>query len=103
MSRQYPIWNKVLACIYKADKSYGAQNHNTHEIFVGNGAKNSKRIAKVEVIREDHFDLVSFTLKIDNKQLRTINFRLDNKGKAGEYLETIDYPYNENVKLYGNN
>ena len=103
MSGQYPIWNKIIACIYEQDKSYGAIDHNTHEIFVGSSNKNKQRLAKVEVKREVHFDIVSFTLYIDNKQLRTINFRRDEKGKATDYLETINYPYNENVNIYGNN
>ena len=42
MSRQYPIWNAVNACIYQSDKSYGARDTSTTTVFVGTSASNSE-------------------------------------------------------------
>lgn len=41
MSRQYPIWNKITACIYKADKSYGVRESGEVKIVVGTSSSNS--------------------------------------------------------------
>ena len=29
--QSYPIWNKIEACIYKGDKSYGVKNDGQNE------------------------------------------------------------------------
>lgn len=39
--RQYPIWNKVTACIYKSSKSYGVKNTGEVEVRVGTSRTNS--------------------------------------------------------------
>ena len=39
--RMYPIWNKISACIYKGDKSYGVKVAGYVEVLVGTSAKNS--------------------------------------------------------------
>ena len=41
MSRSYPIWNKVTACIYSSDKSYGVKENGHVDVVVGTSAKNS--------------------------------------------------------------
>ena len=41
MTRQYPIWNKVQACIYKGNKSYGVIERGEVDIFVGSSSSNS--------------------------------------------------------------
>ena len=37
----YPIWNKVTACIYKGQKSYGVKQTGDVSVYVGSSAKNS--------------------------------------------------------------
>ena len=39
--RQYPIWNKITACIYKGGKSYGVRKNGEVEVLVGSSASNS--------------------------------------------------------------
>ena len=39
--KSYPIWNKILACIYKASKCYGVKNDGLNEILIEKNAKNS--------------------------------------------------------------
>ena len=39
--RQYPIWNKVTACIYKSSKSYGVKNTGEVEVRIGTSRSNS--------------------------------------------------------------
>lgn len=43
MSRQYPIWNKVTACIYKSSKSYGVKEKGEVDVFIGTSKNNSHR------------------------------------------------------------
>ena len=43
MSKMYPIWNDVQACIYKSSKSYGVRNTGEVEIRVGTSSKNSHK------------------------------------------------------------
>lgn len=38
--RQFPIWNKVTACIYKSDKSYGVKETGEVEVRVGTSSRN---------------------------------------------------------------
>ncbi len=37
----WPIWNKVTACTYKSDKSYGVRETGAVEVRVGTSASNS--------------------------------------------------------------
>ena len=41
MSRSYPIWNKVTACIYGSSKSYGVKAEGQVDVVIGTSAKNS--------------------------------------------------------------
>ena len=41
MTRQYPIWNKVEACIYKGNKSYGVKERGEVEVRIGTSGSNS--------------------------------------------------------------
>ncbi len=38
---QYPIWNKITACIYKSDKSYGVRHTGDVQVRVGTSSHNS--------------------------------------------------------------
>jgi hypothetical protein len=42
----YPIWNIVTSCIYKADKSYGVRETGEVEVRIGTGAGNSFEFVK---------------------------------------------------------
>jgi len=39
--RSYPIWNKVKACVYKNDKSYGVKRTGEVEVRIGTSGSNS--------------------------------------------------------------
>jgi hypothetical protein len=41
MSRSYPIWNVVSACIYQSSKSWGAKQTAEVSVLVGSSAQNS--------------------------------------------------------------
>ncbi len=41
MSKSYPIWNKITACIYKANKSYGVRERGEVEVRIGTSGSNS--------------------------------------------------------------
>jgi len=41
MSRAYPIWNEVEACIYQSSKSFGAKQSSNVNVKVGTSARNS--------------------------------------------------------------
>jgi len=43
MSAQYPIWNKVTACIYKSSKNYGVKEKGEVDVFIGTSNSNSHR------------------------------------------------------------
>lgn len=39
--RQWPIWNRITACTYKSDKSYGVKETGEVTVKVGTSASNS--------------------------------------------------------------
>ena len=39
--RSFPIWNKITACIYKADRSYGVRETGDVSVVVGTSKSNS--------------------------------------------------------------
>ena len=41
MSKSYPIWNKITACIYKSNKSYGVRERGEVEVRIGTSGSNS--------------------------------------------------------------
>lgn len=42
----YPIWNIVTSCIYKANKSYGVRETGEVEVRIGTGQNNSHEFVK---------------------------------------------------------
>ena len=42
----YPIWNIVTSCIYKADKSYGVRETGEVEVRIGTSQSNSFEFVK---------------------------------------------------------
>ena len=41
MSRAYPIWNKVTACIYQSSKNYGVKKDGIVDVYIGTSVDNS--------------------------------------------------------------
>jgi len=68
MSRMYPIWNKVQACIYKGGKSYGVRNEGVVNVCVGTSQSNSH-----------DFLTHTTTVKKHNKNLQEFRFYVDSK------------------------
>ena len=54
MSRAYPIWNDVDACIYKGGKSYGAHDTSEATVFVGTSKNNSEQLARTVTTRRPY-------------------------------------------------
>ena len=54
MGSQYPIWNKVTACIYKSGKSYGVRETGEVEVLVGTSSKNSHQFVKHSTTHRIH-------------------------------------------------
>lgn len=90
--RSYPIWNKITACIYNSDKSYGVQEVGDTEILVGSSASNSHRLAKVRTRRKEiNAFLVSFQLKVDGMLIKEAVFTTKDDGiKANELVYTAN-------------
>ena len=84
MSRSYPIWVDVDACIYKSSKSYGAKDTNNQKIYVGTSANNSYLLAEVTTTRRVIGDETYFKLGIDGKVIKTII--MNNKTKEIRYV-----------------
>ena len=56
MSRSYPIWNKVQACIYKSGKSWGAREESAVDVVVGTSAQNSHSFVSHRTTHRTHDD-----------------------------------------------
>jgi hypothetical protein len=68
MSRSYPIWNRIQACIYKKSKCYGIKNDGSNEILIGTSKSNSHSFVKTRI-----------THKKQEDGTRTYHFYLDDK------------------------
>jgi len=73
-SRNYPIWTKVEACIYKSDKSFGAKDTSTQTIMVGTSPKNSHEIAQICTTRREVDDKVVFKFSLDGEVIKELQF-----------------------------
>jgi len=68
MTKSYPIWNKITACIYKSGKSYGVKRDGLTEILIGTSASNSHEFAKVRTTHRKNEDGTrTYHLYIDDK------------------------------------
>lgn len=88
MSRSYPIWNKVQACIYKSGKSWGAKDHSKIDIMVGSSKSNSHHLGRIETIRKEFEDEIHFQLRIDSVVIKRLIFKNDS-GKASEFIKEV--------------
>ena len=93
MSRQYPIWVEVEACIYGSGKSYGAKDTNSQSIKVGSSSTNSHDLVEFITTKREYSeykgfkDVIVFKSSLDGVVLKEKIFE-DNKGRAGKLLKT---------------
>ena len=96
MSRSYPIWNEITACIYNGSKSYGVRNEGIVNIKVGTSAIYSFDFIKHRTTRRmltKH--IAEFRFYVDGKLLKRSQF--NNKTKI--YSDNL--PINNHQKLIG--
>ena len=67
----YPIWNRITACIYKSDKSYGVKKDGLVNICIGTSANNSHHFLthRTTVVRHTK-NLQEFRFFVDGKLIK---------------------------------
>jgi len=65
MSRSYPIWNDVEACIYKYSKSYGARDTSSVTIYVGTSGSNSHELVQHCTTKREEGDYTIFRFGVN--------------------------------------
>ena len=74
----YPIWNIVTSCIYKANKSYGVRETGEVEVRIGTGQNNSFEFVKHYTTHRKLEDGTrEYRFYVDDKCLKTATL---NKG-----------------------
>lgn len=102
MAQQYPIYNKVKACIYKSDKSYGARDTSSSHIYVGSSAKNSYLFVEPCTARRIKYNeelgrnVCSFRFIVDGICIKEMLFE-DNNGKAGKLISSKSIIQSEGI------
>lgn len=94
MSRSYPIWNNVQACIYNSNKSWGAKKNCVVEVKTGSSASNSESLVTHETTHrriwsekeQKHYHIFKF--KVNGLTL-AINVFEDNNGVAGKFVKHV--------------
>ena len=90
MSRQYPIWNDVDACIYQSNKSFGAKNASVIRQKVGSSRTNSHDHCTFATIKRYEDGVWIFSTSLNGKILVKTFFK-DNNGKPGDFIKKIDH------------
>ena len=89
--RTYPIWNKVTACVYNSNKSYGVKETGETEICVGSSASNSHTFLKTIVTQKTketkYGKCKVFAYSVDGVVVKKMYFDLDAKGRAKELIK----------------
>ena len=80
MSKSYPIWNQVQACIYKSDKSYGVKERGEVNIKVGTSRTYSfdfvnHKTTKKEITK----DILEYHFYVDDVLLKRSQFNKKTK------------------------
>ena len=92
MTRSYPIWNDVTACIYNGSKSYGVRDEGIVNIKVGTSAIYSFDFIKHRTTRRMLTkDLIEFRFYVNDKLLKRSQF--NNKTKI--YEDNLPLPISE--------
>lgn len=86
MSRSYPIWNKVQACIYQSDKSYGAKNQSEVNVLVGTSSKNSHNFLSHKTIKIETDEKLMFKFYVDGIKIKELVIKKE-KGKLTNEVE----------------
>ena len=93
MAHSYPIWNKIQACIYNSNKSYGVKETGETTICVGSSARNSHDFIDTKITKrikelngEDH---ICFSYSVDGVILKRAYFSINKWGRADELVKTI--------------
>ena len=69
---EYPIWNKVEACIYEGQKSYGVRETGEVEILVGTSSQNSHSfLTHCVTHRQIDDETREFRFYVDGKPIKT--------------------------------
>lgn len=92
MAYNYPIWNKVEACKYKSDKSFG--NKDTFHLtqLIGSSSKNSHEFVDLITTKRRFWDeemndyYWKFSFSVDGKILKRAIFE-DNNGRPGKKIK----------------
>mgnify|MGYP003632895552 CR=1 FL=1 len=93
MSRSYPIWNRITACIYNSPKSYGVKEIGDTEILVGSSGSNSHTLGKVRTRKLNISPwLVAFRLSVDGVLVKEMVFNTqDDTVTAKDRIYTASY------------
>ena len=87
MSRAYPIWNQIQACIYKNDnKSYGVKKDGIVNVKVGSSATNSFDFVQHKTTRRElNNDISEFRFYVDGKLIKRSQF--NKKTREHKFME----------------
>jgi hypothetical protein len=87
MSRSYPIWNRIQACIYKKSKCYGIKNDGSNEILIGTSKSNSHSFAKTRVTHQKSYDGTrTYYFFIDGQLYKKATLR---KNESQPFIEKV--------------
>ena len=90
--RTYPIWNKIKACIYNSNKSYGVKDTGENEIYIGSSAKNSHLFLNSIITKRTentkYGKCIVFKYSVDNVVIKKAYFDINAKGNANELIKT---------------
>ena len=92
--RNYPIFNRVEACIYKSGKSWGAKDTSHVEVLVGSSSSNSHKFlehATKKVVTDTE---VIFKFYVDGIKIKEMVFS-NNKGRAGDLIRNEYFNINK--------
>ena len=96
MSRAYPIWNDVTACIYNGSKSYGVKDEGIVTVKVGTSKTYSYNFVMHRTTRKRiNKDVSEFRFYVNGKLLKRSQF--NNKTKI--YSDNL--PINNHQKIMG--
>ena len=71
MSRMYPIWNNIQACIYKGGKSYGVRSEGVVNVCVGTSQSNSHDfLTHITTVKRHSKNLQEFRFYVDSKLIK---------------------------------
>ena len=80
MSRAYPIWNDITACIYNGSKSYGVKKEGVVNIKVGTSKNYSYMfIQHRTTVREIDKHTLEYRFFVDGKLIKRAQFNKKTK------------------------